>query len=479
MNRLYINFIKNFLFIVISTIYPVSSLASLYSNRMVEFEKYCNNTITKTDIFDKIVAIVNTDTITFYDLYQEIQKFHHKEINIDLIKNCLNNLINNLLIHQQSNLLNISVDENEIIEFIQEIANHNNIDFNLLKFKVINNGIKWIDYINDIKYILLKKKLQNFMAQHVIISDCDIITFLEEYRILENMRKDKISQDPSKIFYNLSEFLVKIPQKSSKNEINIIYKKTQNILDQLKNGSEINDIMNNISYNQNQIYQYSSLGVKALKNWPNLFAENIKNLNTNDYSEIITSNKGFHIIKISDRFINYNICNKEDYNYFLGYSDIHGNPFILDVDLSSLKNIKIQYIQKISNEYLSNKKILNDLLEYKKTALSNEIKLGKVYLKPKYDLNYQIYTCWINEKQLFNDFKIDINNIKYGDMSDILKIGNSNFYLIQFNEYCINEDLLEIIKTKVYSFLLEQRVNIIFTNWIENIKGNSYIDIRL
>lgn len=475
MNKYIYIFVYLLRILIICTFVPFSCIAD--QNEFFHFKEYCKIINNKNNFYyDGIAAIVNQDVITFYDLYYEINK--NKTSNN--YKLYLDKLINNILIKQQAELLNINVSRQELTDVIKNIASNNNVNVCDFKMEIERNGISWKDFEYDLNNQILQSKLRNLMSERITITDFEINEFLMDYEILKKMRKNKISNDHSAIFYKLSQIFIKIPENASNEKIDILYKKAQDILLNLKEGTSFEELaMNNLEYIEK--FNDYVLGTKPLNDWPDLFIENIYNLNPGDYTNIIRSDNGFHIIMVVDKFINYDNNSKIINNNFYSYSDLREGDFFLDESALIDHEIHIKHIFMKINDITDIDSIYEKLTSCRDKILSNQLTFEEaalIYSEDAVTSSLGGDLGWLNKKQLFDMFKINISDIDTNDISEIIET-QQGLHIIKYCEDRMKDISLEKNKIKTFNFLLNQRLDAIFEDWLDDIKGKSYINIRL
>jgi peptidyl-prolyl cis-trans isomerase SurA len=150
-------------------------------------------TSTKAETIDKIIAKVNDEIITLYDLqklkttmsaYPDVYETYmnletEKEKNYFL----LDMLINDKLIVQEIKKYGITASENEVKTAIEDIASQNNMSYEEFIKTVLMRGIKKPDYKEMIKKQIGKMKFYGrFINSKVTITNKEILTFFRNNR---------------------------------------------------------------------------------------------------------------------------------------------------------------------------------------------------------------------------------------------------------------------------------------------------------
>ena len=142
---------------------------------------------------DEIVASVNSEPITSYDIQKISEKLH-------ISKNkALNYLIDKKLIESEIKKRGISVDEFEINEAMDKIAKKNNLTLFELKNILTQRG-EYENFKNKIKENLLKEKLFNSIVNSKLhISENEIRNYYnshkDEFTIFDTIQVVKYSSN--------------------------------------------------------------------------------------------------------------------------------------------------------------------------------------------------------------------------------------------------------------------------------------------
>jgi len=172
---------------------------------------------TKYKELDRVVAIVEKEVITEVELENAVDRVLKlsKEKDVpeeqyqELVKaNVLDKLIHKSLIEQYAAQSGYTVDQKKIDAFIEKIAKKNNMPVDKLKKNIANQGMKFSDFLDNIRYELLLKQIKNKeISTKINISD---------FEIDSQIRKNAV-RNPD--IFNLSHILIKNSSKASLSEI--------------------------------------------------------------------------------------------------------------------------------------------------------------------------------------------------------------------------------------------------------------------
>ena len=236
---------------------------------------------------DKIMAIVNDKVILKSEVQTAIDYLPSdiiaKEyINLndqEIIKKVLGGLIETSLLIQAADRYGINISDIALENKLSEIARSQKMTINELRNNVIKQGQDYTDYIQDIK--------KQMTVETLFISQFYSRTNVTEEEVENFIERERVNQYGN-FEYDLIEF--------------VIFDE-----DKLLNPDDINNIYGNIKLegfiNTQNKYPNISIDIKTLgvvthNKLPDIFIKAIHNIDNEEYTKVITSSKGYHILKI-------------------------------------------------------------------------------------------------------------------------------------------------------------------------------------
>ena len=259
-------------------IFKFISITILYSSiNLVAAENYD----------DKIMAIVNDRVILKSEVQLAIDYLPPDIItkeymglnDQEIIKKVLDGLIETSLLIQAADRYGINISDIALESRISEIAKSQKMTINELRNNLIREGRDYISYTQEIK--------NQMTIETLFISQFYSRMNVTEEEIENFIKREKINQYGN-FEYDLIEFVVLDE-------------------DKLLDSDSINDIYNNIKsegfINTQNKYpnipiQVKTLGLVNSDKLPNIFIKAIHDINSGEYTEVIASSKGYHVLKI-------------------------------------------------------------------------------------------------------------------------------------------------------------------------------------
>ncbi|PMP62793.1 peptidyl-prolyl cis-trans isomerase [Desulfurella multipotens] len=224
--------------------------------------------IAKAEVIDKIVATVNDRPITTYDL-KELAPFYHAKDE----KQLLNEVINDYVIEDIAKKDGIVLTDQDINEFIENVAKNNKLTKDELEQKIKQEGLSYDYYKEFAKFNAYKLKvMQKIFAPTIQIDEKEIKNFYDNHPNL----------------FNQSTVTLDIIETKSKSDI-------EEAMRQLQLGSSFDSVKGKYSINKSEPKQLDVADInKQLQGI-------IEKMQVGQISPIIESTNGYFIIKVLDK----------------------------------------------------------------------------------------------------------------------------------------------------------------------------------
>ncbi len=247
---------------------------------------------------DKIVAVVNQEAITLYDLdlavsniNRNMQKLPEDQkkafAGADLRKEALQTLIDQSLINQEMEKRGITVSEQEITNAVESVLKRNNLTLQALQKELAAKGESYQDYRNDIASQL---KRFRFIAQtvgsKVKVSDDDVEAFFAQ-----NMGKVKDIQE-----IHIAQVVIPLSPTASDSDFKAAQGKAQELYQKAKGGGNFEQLMN--QYGGEGSGDLGKVAFSSLS--PQLVAP-LQDLEAGQVTEPIRTQAGFIVIKLLEK----------------------------------------------------------------------------------------------------------------------------------------------------------------------------------
>ncbi len=253
-------------------------------------------------LVDRIVAVVNNELITLYDLNQKFEPYvkNIKALGYDedmerktLFKvrsDVLNQLIDNMLAGQQTEKYKLTVTEKEIDSSIERIKSARYYTDEDLRAGLAQQGLTMEDFRKEIKEQLLRGKLVNLEVKS------KIVVTMQNIKSYYDSHPEKYVGEKK---YNLWNIYVNIPSYAADSEKQSVLRKMQVILDKLEQGQKFEDLVNGDFLTSMQA-KGGELGLFLLKELSPQLQKIVKNMQAGEFSSILDTEYGYQIIYVQN-----------------------------------------------------------------------------------------------------------------------------------------------------------------------------------
>ena len=329
-----------------------------------------------------------------------------------------------------------------LIKQLKNLSKKNEMSIDELKQNIENGGIRFSKFIDNIRYELILKQIKS----KEISSKINI----SEFEIESQLRKNAVLNPD---VYNISHILIKNSNDASPEEIENNYLKSKKVYDLLSKKS-FEEVAK--EYSEDGAAQNGgNLGWKKEQELPTLFNEQILKINVGEITQPFKSPNGFHILKINEK------------------KGIKKNKVLI-------KQTKMRHIIIKQNEITPEEEILKRLNRFRNLIIDGSEtfeNLAKEYSEDGSaasggDLG------WVSPGTTLPIFESTYEDL---DINQISKPINSplGWHIVQVTDRRENDLTDESIKYSARMQLVKQKTELIFKDWIKQLRDQSFVDIRM
>ncbi len=256
---------------------------------------------TEAEIYNKIVAIVNGDIITLYELNKRIREMtgkdpmwlrkYDKKHYEELCKKVLNMLIDNKLAESKAKELGIKVSESDIDNEIKRIEEAQGITHEQFLNMLKAHGLTYQEYREQIRKSIQRMQIMEFeVRQRIVISDKKIKQYYEEHK--DEFRK------AAKV--RIASIFLKVDDPENAYEVQDVIRRAQVIMSRIKAGQDFSELAKRFSEGP-EADNGGDLGYFTLDELDPQLREIIENMKVGEVKGPIIRPFGIQIIKLLDR----------------------------------------------------------------------------------------------------------------------------------------------------------------------------------
>ena len=390
---------------------------------------------------DRIIVIVNDkvilksevqDTIN-YLTQEEITKEYSTLSEREIIDKVIEKMIDKTLILQAAERYDIKISDIALENQLQEIASRQKLTVNELRNLIISSGLSYQRYIQDLRDEMTVDAL--FVSQFYSRAN------VTEEEVDNFIRRENINEQGN-IQYEILEFVIVDEDKTiEKDYIDNIYSYA---------------IKTNFTEAKEKFSEYdikiTDLGTVDINNLPQLYVNALEGVNSNEYTDVVSSSKGYHILKVLSAK-NQNMVYIDEYK--VRHILIKPDPMTSDREV---KEKLFELRNKISN-----------VDEFAENAKKYSVDLVSAYNGG--DLN------WQRSKNLVPEFASIMEKTPINTISDPFSTQFGWHILFVENKRTV-DDAQSIIRTNVANTIRANKAKQEKDNWKAKLKDQAFIEIK-
>ena len=251
-------------------------------------------------LVDRIVAVVNDEIITLYDLNETLKPYEEniqalgyspekvRETLFKLRADLLNKLVDEKLTDQQIKKNNLTISTQEIDMTIERIKENRSYTDEDLRAGLAEQGLTIEEYRENLKKQLLRGKLVNREVKSKIV-----ITTAE----VEKYYNEHIEKYAAETKYHLWNIFIRFSQMTDESLKQIAFGKMETVLSQLKQGQAFESLAAEAP-DSPQSPQGTDLGLYRLDELSPQLRNVVKDMKAGEYSSILETDSGYQIIYV-------------------------------------------------------------------------------------------------------------------------------------------------------------------------------------
>ena len=251
-------------------------------------------------VVDRIVAVVNDDLITLYDLNKTLQPYEEnikalgytpereRETLFKLRTDLLNQLIESKLTDQVVKRYNIDVSEEEIDAALERIKESRSLTDEDLRAGLTQQGLTLEEYRKNIKRQLLRNKLVNReIKSKIVITENEIKVYYDTHR-------EKYAGQKK---YHIWNIFIRLAEFADESTRSLAREKMEAIITQLKQGQTFESLAAEDS-NSPMAPKGADLGLFQLDELSTQLQKAVGVMKAGDFSPILETDMGYQIIYV-------------------------------------------------------------------------------------------------------------------------------------------------------------------------------------
>jgi peptidyl-prolyl cis-trans isomerase SurA len=248
---------------------------------------------------DRIVAVVNNEVITQYELQARI-KDSIQELNrrgtpsppqSELERQVLERMITERVQLQFAKETSLKVDELDLDRTVSRIAEANKLSLPEFRKVFERDGIPFERFREDLRNeVLIQRLREREVDNRISVAESEIETYMSE--------QDESKEGSSEL--RLAHILVRVPDQASPDQLLRQRSRADEVVKRLKEGADFAQLAAAYSDAPDGL-QGGDMGWRSRDHLPDIFVQSAAKMQPGEVSEVLRSPAGFHVLKLLER----------------------------------------------------------------------------------------------------------------------------------------------------------------------------------
>ncbi|MGB0129127.1 MAG: peptidylprolyl isomerase [Rhodocyclaceae bacterium] len=400
---------------------------------------------------DRIVAVVNNEAITHYELRARLAQVERQLAQQKtplpprdiLERQMLERMITDRVQLQLANESGMRVDDAQLDKALERIAEGNRLGLPQFRAALERDGIAWNKFREEVrKEILVVRVREREVDNRVTVSEGEVDNYLSSPERAAGAEE-----------FLIHHILVRIPEQASPEQINKLRARAEKALAQVKSGVAFPQVAASFSDAPDALTG-GSLGWRSSDRMPALFAETVAKLQPGDVSPVLRSAGGFHVLRLDQR----------------RGGAIAGKPVLQ----THARHILIKVTEIVPDDEAKRKlEVLKDRLDHGgdfaelAKSQSNDLSAAKGG-----DLG------WLYAGDTVPEFERAMDALKPGEISAPIR-SPFGWHLIQVLERRNQDASAERQRLVARQAIRERKIEESYQDWVRQLRDRAYVEYRL
>ena len=252
------------------------------------------------EVIDRIVAVVNSDIITLYDLNRAFKPYEdnikalqyapekERETLFQVRKDLLDQLIDSKLADQEIERAQITVSEGDIDRTIERMKEARSFTDEQLREGLARQGMTMAEYRKEIKEQILRTKLVNReVKSKIVITGEDIKAYYDSHL-------DEYAGEKKYYLYNI---FVRLPPQADTSERQKALRQIEDAIARLNQGLSFEDLVNQLNDSSSRV-QGTDLGLYRLEELSEQLQGAAAKLKAGEFSDVLDTDFGPQVVYV-------------------------------------------------------------------------------------------------------------------------------------------------------------------------------------
>lgn len=401
---------------------------------------------------DYIVALVNADPVTNNEVRARVARLEAQgqaggrlPPRPELIKMVLDRLIAEKALLSHASETGLKVDDASVDQAELALARQNQISRDELRRRVAADGVSPNQFRTELRnQIILSRVRERDLEPRVRVTDLEADQFLLQQQRIAALMPPEI---------NLAHILISVPEGLGEAELKNRQLVAEKLADRARSGADFGELAREHSQAPDRA-NGGELGLRSSERYPPLFVEATQALAVGGISAVVRSGAGFHVLKVLDR----------------------RQP---GLPAKTVTQNHARHILLLITPKLSESAAREQLLDLRRRVLQGNSDFAALARQFSQDGTARKGgdLGWTNPGVFVPEFEEVLNALAPGEIAQPL-MSRFGMHLIQLLERRQAELSQAEQRDMVRGQLREKKMDEAYDNWVQEIRGRAYIEMR-
>lgn len=399
---------------------------------------------------DRIVAVVNDEVITQFDLALRtklaVAQLSRQGTALPpaevMERQVLERMISDRVQLQMAKETGIRIDDGQLEKILSRIAADNKMTLPQFREAIERDGLAFARFREDLRdEVLISRLREREVDSRIVVTESEIDNFLKNSAAQGS--NDELS---------LAHILVRVPEGASPEQLAERRARAEQALGQVRAGTDFGQVAAAFSDAPDAL-KGGAMGARPADRWPTLFSDAAMGLKVGQVSPVLRSPAGFHVIRVVDRKV--------------------GGSSVL-VQQTRARHILIRVNELVSEADA------NQRLRGLKERIENGTSFGELARLHSDDGSAARggELGWISAGDTVPPFERAMNQLKINEVSDPVR-SDFGVHLIQVTERRSEDLSSERQRLVARQALRARKADEAYQEWVRQMRDRAFVNLRL
>ncbi len=250
------------------------------------------------ELLDRVVAIVNDGVVLNSELDTQVneikQRLQAQKVQLPaenvIREQVLERLVVETIQAQHADKAGIIVSDEQVNGAMEDIAKRNNVPFDKLPEMLAAEGLVYADYRANLRREIQRQMLRSRdVVQRIAISPRELDQYIERQKNTATAANE----------YNVSHILIAVPQDATPEQLANARQKAEDIATRANKGEAFNQLAVSFSDSQTAL-EGGALGWLKGPALPTFLADVVPRMKAGEVSGVLQTGSGFHVVRLNE-----------------------------------------------------------------------------------------------------------------------------------------------------------------------------------